>query len=637
MRKLDNFWILLIISSSFIVSNCQSQDNNVDDEEQCGLYLALSSTSTSDRKSWGIYAGKDYNKLTKVGYPELAINIHNIRGHYLSNKINNNNYEILDNLIQFYERLFWIPDTIGALHEQIDQTSTCPIPGAGMLTMANSKLTNTMWSVTSAYMRPLINEETSSSYPGRGSISTFHNMEMIAIQNIKQGMEIFIDVGDIDDDDNINRQKKLTPDDLIKVDELINKLINYFNKHNDNLDYESKNKLYKFLLKEILPLAVGSYKALEIINFLPMNPNDLYKIIEAGGAMSYNYEIGYRKIDWLKEFGFCLDNIRSGTSTIINAGRGAFATRAILKDSVIAPNPLLHFPDKSIFDMYKLKKENEEYFHESDEIITKQVLFNYVYGHPESTMTFFPVGSITALINHSEKPNAKLVWSKNEKNYMEWMELAPSDLMNPKYHYVGLMMEIVAIRDIEPNEEIFIDYGLEWKDAWNKHVETWNSKITNGDVPNTWPIKAIDMNSIHKTKEFETENEMSEPYPKNIQLHAFTMFNADSDGKGTFKDPFVWDGDGNNDDEVGSFLPEHLYPGTIIDRKTLNESDMDMPYTYTIRCTIQQKEVYMTDVPHNALVFTDIPGTSDQFYTDSFRHYIGIPDDIFPKGPWRNA
>ena len=44
----------------------------------------------------------------------------------------------------------------------------------------------------------------------------------------------------------------------------------------------------------------------------------------------------------------------------------------------------------------------------------------------------------------------------------------------------------------------------------------------------------------------------------------------------------------------------------------------------------------MKHVPQKANVFVHKPGTSDQHMADSFRHYIGIPDDIFPKGPWRN-
>ncbi|OEU11016.1 hypothetical protein FRACYDRAFT_246118 [Fragilariopsis cylindrus CCMP1102] len=45
-----------------------------------------------------------------------------------------------------------------------------------------------------------------------------------------------------------------------------------------------------------------------------------------------------------------------------------------------------------------------------------------------------------------------------------------------------LSMEIIALRDIKPGEEIFIDYGKEWENAWLEHVKTWNSNdITDTD------------------------------------------------------------------------------------------------------------------------------------------------------------
>jgi hypothetical protein len=42
------------------------------------------------------------------------------------------------------------------------------------------------------------------------------------------------------------------------------------------------------------------------------------------------------------------------------------------------------------------------------------------------------------------------------------------------------------------------------------------------------------------------------------------------------------------------------------------------------------------NVPHSAILFLDKEGTSDQFSPGTFRHAIGIPDDVFPKGPWRD-
>jgi hypothetical protein len=83
---------LLIATSS--LSSTQAADavaadsitNNISQEDQCGLYLAVSSTSTDDNAFWGVYAGKDYKEGETVGVPELAINTHNLRYNVISSK-----------------------------------------------------------------------------------------------------------------------------------------------------------------------------------------------------------------------------------------------------------------------------------------------------------------------------------------------------------------------------------------------------------------------------------------------------------------------------------------------------------------------------------------------------------------------
>ena len=39
--------------------------------------------------------------------------------------------------------------------------------------------------------------------------------------------------------------------------------------------------------------------------------------------------------------------------------------------------------------------------------------------------------------------------------------------------HAGLMFEFVALRDIQEGEEILINYGQEWQDAWDAHVAKW--------------------------------------------------------------------------------------------------------------------------------------------------------------------
>jgi len=43
----------------------------------------------------------------------------------------------------------------------------------------------------------------------------------------------------------------------------------------------------------------------------------------------------------------------------------------------------------------------------------------------------------------------------------EWMRMSIDDIA--KQTGRGLTFEIVALRDILPGEEVFIDYGIEWE------------------------------------------------------------------------------------------------------------------------------------------------------------------------------
>jgi hypothetical protein len=34
-------------------------------------------------------------------------------------------------------------------------------------------------------------------------------------------------------------------------------------------------------------------------------------------------------------------------------------------------------------------------------------------------------------------------------------------------------VEYIASRNIDPEEELLIDYGVEWRHAWNSHLANW--------------------------------------------------------------------------------------------------------------------------------------------------------------------
>ena len=66
--------------------------------------------------------------------------------------------------------------------------------------------------------------------------------------------------------------------------------------------------------------------------------------------------VGHRSLEYLEKHGKCLDNVLPGPSHIgSHAGQGAFASRSIPKDSVIAPLPVIYIIDDQegfSFDLY---------------------------------------------------------------------------------------------------------------------------------------------------------------------------------------------------------------------------------------------------------------------------------------------
>ena len=44
----------------------------------------------------------------------------------------------------------------------------------------------------------------------------------------------------------------------------------------------------------------------------------------------------------------------------------------------------------------------------------------------------------------------------------------------------GLVLEMFALRDIRPNEEVLLDYGPVWRRAWDAHIRRWN--VDRGEV-----------------------------------------------------------------------------------------------------------------------------------------------------------
>mmetsp|Transcript_2120 Transcript_2120/g.4220 ORF Transcript_2120/g.4220 Transcript_2120/m.4220 type:complete len:220 (+) Transcript_2120:405-1064(+) len=141
---------------------------------------------------------------------------------------------------------------------------------------------------------------------------------------------------------------------------------------------------------------------------------DIVNIIIGGGAASLEKEASY-SLEWLEQNGRCLDHIYSRLSDIPSAGRGAFSRRFIKKGEVVITSPLMAFQ----------KSHLEEFYDKNNKIVpppefeSRQVLLNYCYSHPKSSVALFPL-THAILINHASvrkgsnrHPNAKIRWAND--------------------------------------------------------------------------------------------------------------------------------------------------------------------------------------------------------------------------------
>ena len=200
-----------------------------------------------------------------------------------------------------------------------------------------------------------------------------------------------------------------------------------------------------------------------------------------------------KPLDWLNDNGVCLSSgtLWIGTSDTVHAGRALFATTGIAKGEVVLTTPLIAMRR----DDFRIYKSDPDAEHKRDKVdkstvIGEELLLNYAYGHKDSPMLLVPNAPMANFINHGGKEDANVQirwptalsktarlfdWAYNRQkddifddkfestNHNPWLKDHPIDVMEKSGR---LAFEYVALRDIEEDEEILINYGSLWDDAW---------------------------------------------------------------------------------------------------------------------------------------------------------------------------
>ena len=257
-------------------------------------------------------------------------------------------------------------------------------------------------------------------------------------------------------------------------------------------------------------------------------------------------------------------------------------------------------------------------------------------------MLLFPYAPIVNYVNHNTTTtaNVRLAWSQHPSTSLfrgkHWMDKSPADIQNStdkKTAGSGLLLELVALRDIRAGEEILLDYGPDFQQAWDRHVETWTGIDNDMDTP------AHIMDDI--VSKLRTEQEQQDyPYPDNLLTSCFYEYSLSSGSTTTSntntpkpsKKKEVTTVKWNMTRNV--FDWKNLRPCLIVQR-----THNDRFYTVLIKNRpgltpsqrIPRGVLHMVShVPRQAIRFSNKLYTTDQHLPTAFRHSIGIPDNIFP-------
>jgi len=588
--------------------------------------------STTSHTALGLYTSKDLpytpssssdnlGKHLAGGPPELAIQF--------MMQYNSNQSKLEGSVL---EELIWIPFITGGQFESPYEDSMVTfLPGIGMMGAFSSLLVNAQWDTSGIWHRSYRPGEESAG-PTRGSFTKYHNVSARVTRNVFAGEELFIDFGnewveleledsedskpqDEIEDQNEKASSNLSQLDYKWADVKLKSIKEYFDKHDREFHQNShlKQSVWEYILSTIL-----DRRARKIF---PKSVEPLEELHQYGSLVYSHKDSTIRSMEWLNINARCVDRMKSQfPSTISNAGWGAFTTQSISKEKIITTTPLAPIWDKELFQMPTNFPSNQQ---------SHQLLLNYCYTHPQSSVHLFPYGNVVNYINHSSnKANAKLVWAHDFPLFQPEFLNQPIDNLKEylKHHQDPvLFMDIVALRDLEEGEEILIDYGDDWEKAWNAHVQNWESNslsMLEKSVSHHDLNQKIRNNS---TQYYKTVTEQREdPYPSNLHTASFVsehlmVFEIE-------KAKVTWSLLG--DDYEGDVL--RLCD--IINRTYIPESSQ---YEYMIQTkNVQNKTLIVDKVPSNAVTLVEIQ--SDVYHKGSFRQPIGLEEPDFFPDAWKD-
>jgi len=580
---------------------CKDTTSSKPKQLQCKVYMAPS--TIGEHSSLGIYTGIPLQEGDVINFPEIAVPL-------LFREFGDHVEGYNDGVL--WDRYVWEGDVIGVdtyVETNRHASRAVFVPGVGctvnsVLDMNNIESTHGAEYSTAGLHR--------SKDPGSGAFTPYHNSKTIASEAVVAGAELFASYGDYWIPDIPGAQ--ITLEAFLDEAErfLQDKYYSFIEKYDDKLSEELKQGLWEFTTKDFpiyskaftnLPAKVPWSEVEAALKELKESKDKEKSVVR-----DFIRKQSVHSLDWLDEHGYCQDHLKPGISTIPQAGRGAFASRDLPAGTIVGYAPLVHVGLHGR-DIWTVDVGNEEGSWKQYDLI-----LNYSFGHRNSTVLLTPYGAMVNYINHGgkEKANVKLRWPDKEliAHKPDYLERTPDELANT-LEKIGLSFEYVAIRDIAEGEEVLLDYGEEWEQAWEEYVSNWRPVVG---------AKTYVHSTDWEEKTFRTMAEQaSKPYPLNLHTMCHESYTLAADNS------YQWV-------SLLRPLPVRIYCD-VLERHVVVEGE---PPVYTVNMHVEGGAVIVHNVPDTGIFLYDRAFSADWHLPNTFRHPIGIPDDIMPKA-WMNG
>ena len=213
-----------------------------------------------------------------------------------------------------------------------------------------------------------------------------------------------------------------------------------------------------------------------------------------------------------------------------------------------------------------------------------------------------------------------------------------------------MFLDFVAVKDIKPDEEIFLDYGKDWEDAWDKYIEQWKSPcgglFSGACFASSMAIREMNIDKFNKAYHEWSENHYTacQITQSEVQKHGSEFVflvkekldpAADDSIKESYKGITY-------DDEGFKITPhQHLhlqyFPCKIMASRYYREEfdvlalvNPRFVPVKSLKVKHSKVLIKLNNLPPKDVIFVPRPLKGDMNDPKAFRHEIELPDEVFP-------